>query len=281
MCYVWQTIFRQCVSDRQEISTVTTITPYNVTSPVYSVNSTDVSAVTREFTKISLLTVAANSSRHPCTAPHSYVAETTLAGLWHVVYWTCQALTWSVLWQNTHTHITILRLFFLDYPPPRVSRCQKTSTGLYGAKEDNKSRHTDNPARRHSMQTNQRPTSLIPPFLFRMPFLLQPSQFILAWDRHQVCWLAYPVAWWLWQNIWQIFAAISVGCPLLCVVVDSSLWGVRLQQWTRDFDLHIAMFSCQLFCDLVNLYANTDIRSENYFCRLTFILTAYFWLNLG
>ena len=25
-----------------------------------------------------------------------------------------------------------------------------------------------------------------------MPFLTQPSQFILAWDRHQICWLACP-----------------------------------------------------------------------------------------
>jgi len=28
-----------------------------------------------------------------------------------------------------------------------------------------------------------------------MPFLLQPSQFILALDRHQICWLAYPAVW--------------------------------------------------------------------------------------
>jgi len=41
----------------------------------------------------------------------------------------------------------------------------------------------------------QRPTSLIPPFLRRMPFLPQPSKFILAWDRYQICWFAYPVAW--------------------------------------------------------------------------------------
>jgi len=34
-----------------------------------------------------------------------------------------------------------------------------------------------------------------PPFLRWMPFLTQPSQFNLAWDRHQICWLAYPVAW--------------------------------------------------------------------------------------
>ena len=34
-----------------------------------------------------------------------------------------------------------------------------------------------------------------PPFLCRMLFLTQPSQFILAWDRYQICWLAYLVAW--------------------------------------------------------------------------------------
>jgi len=38
------------------------------------------------------------------------------------------------------------------------------------------------------------PPPNISPFLCRMPFLLQPSHFILAWDRHQICWLAYPVA---------------------------------------------------------------------------------------
>jgi len=52
-------------------------------------------------------------------------------------------------------------------------------------------RHTDHPAWRHYIWTNQRPTSIIPPFLRRMP---HPSYFILDWDRHQICWLAYPVA---------------------------------------------------------------------------------------
>jgi len=41
----------------------------------------------------------------------------------------------------------------------------------------------------------------IQPFLRRMPFLAQPSQFILAWDRHQICWLTYPVAW--GDNKWR------------------------------------------------------------------------------
>ena len=33
-----------------------------------------------------------------------------------------------------------------------------------------------------------------PIFLCQMPFLRQPSQFVLAWDRHQIYWLAYQVA---------------------------------------------------------------------------------------
>jgi len=74
----------------------------------------------------------------------------------------------------------------------RVSQCQKKSSGLYGARED---KYADNPAGRHSIRTNQRPTSIVPPFLHEMPFLPEPSQFILAWYRHQVCWLAYRVAW--------------------------------------------------------------------------------------
>ena len=36
------------------------------------------------------------------------------------------------------------------------------------------------------------PTPSTPPFLRRLPFLLQLFQFILAWDRHQVCLVAYP-----------------------------------------------------------------------------------------
>jgi len=34
------------------------------------------------------------------------------------------------------------------------------------------------------------PTS---PFLNRIPGAI--PHLILAWDRHQICWLAYPVAW--------------------------------------------------------------------------------------
>jgi len=52
----------------------------------------------------------------------------------------------------------------------RVSRCQKkSSSGLCGARGDIRGRHTDNPAGRHSIRTNQRPTSIIPHFCAGCP----------------------------------------------------------------------------------------------------------------
>jgi len=74
----------------------------------------------------------------------------------------------------------------------RVSQCQKKSSGLCSAREDNRGRHTDHPAHLHH-----------PLFLRWMRFLPQSSHFVLAWDRHQLCWLEYPVAWFsdaLWLN---------------------------------------------------------------------------------
>jgi len=58
----------------------------------------------------------------------------------------------------------------------------------------------------HPIQTNWCPPSLpSAPFLCRMPFLTQPSQFILAWNRHQICWLAYLVAWLhTYIHIWNL-----------------------------------------------------------------------------
>jgi len=46
-------------------------------------------------------------------------------------------------------------------------------------------RHTDNLGGHHSVRTNQQSTSTNSPILCRMPFLSQPCQFILAWDRHR------------------------------------------------------------------------------------------------
>jgi len=48
------------------------------------------------------------------------------------------------------------------------------------------------------------PPPTFPHFLRQMPFLLQCSQFNLACDRHQICWLAYPVAWFINHNQFKI-----------------------------------------------------------------------------
>jgi len=117
--------------------------------------------------------------------------------LWMSNY--CQKLA------QTHTHTQPL------YGPfsgtTRVSRCQKKSSGLYGARGDMRGRHTDNPNGHHSIRTNQRPTSLIPHFYIGRPSCRNPSssQFILAWDRHWICWLAYPV------QQWQQYISIQDG----------------------------------------------------------------------
>jgi len=77
--------------------------------------------------------------------------------------------------QRTHTHT---RPFYGPFSgTTRVSRCQKkSSSGLYSAREDNRGRHTDHPAGRHSIRTNQHSPPSSPPFFTgRMPFL-PPNQ---------------------------------------------------------------------------------------------------------
>jgi len=97
---------------------------------------------------------------------------------------------------NTRTHTTVLWPFFRDYRGEPVPGEIFFWTFMVQGKitEADTSDHLDG---RHSIRTYQRPTSVIPPFLRRMSFLPQPSHFILAWNRHRICWLAYPVAWFL------------------------------------------------------------------------------------
>ena len=47
---------------------------------------------------------------------------------------------------------------------PESASARINPSRLYGAREDNRGRHTDNPAGRHSVQTKQQSTSIIPHF---------------------------------------------------------------------------------------------------------------------
>jgi len=83
--------------------------------------------------------------------------------------------------------------------------------------------------------------------------MLQPSHFILAWDRHQMCWLAYPVAeffcysryWgigWLvhladWWAFWPVDDELwTVSKNVLCVDFSSACWPVFPGQISADFE---------------------------------------------
>jgi len=105
-----------------------------------------------------------------------------------------------------YTHTAVLRAIVWDYPggpvPEEIfihSRLKRVvgichHSGFLRRGKDSKGKCANNPAGRHPIRTNDAPTSIIPPILCWMLFLLQPSQFILAWDR-QICWIAYLEAW--------------------------------------------------------------------------------------
>ena len=80
----------------------------------------------------------------------------------------------------------------------RVSWCQtKSSSACYSARRNIRGRHTNNPAGRHSIRTNQWPISFIPPFLRRCPSCHSPPN--LSWlgtgtkyAGSHTQWLGYP-----------------------------------------------------------------------------------------
>jgi len=120
-----------------------------------------------------------------------------------------------VLWElcaqllATHnTRTTISELSGLCPGQPRWDGTRRyilPSSGLSGAKwrlhsqTHQQSRWTATPSRLIGA-----PSLSPPPFLCQMPFLAQPSQFILAWDRHQICWLAYSVQGINWIKLYWV-----------------------------------------------------------------------------
>jgi len=117
-------------------------------------------------------------------------------------YGPLSGITWVSRYQKKHSpthhpdhHPTFISFFHLPRIPNNHTFSNHYLPDFNGAREDNRGRYSDSPTGHHSLRTNQRATSIIPPFLRRMPFLPQPSQFILAWTGTGICWIAYPVAW--------------------------------------------------------------------------------------
>ena len=98
---------------------------------------------------------------------------------------------------NLHTHWHTQSFYG---PFPGLPGCASARRNLLDFMEQGKITEADTPTIQlgstpSGFRTNQWPTSIIPLFLCWMPFLPQHPHFILAWDGHQICWLAYPVAW--------------------------------------------------------------------------------------
>jgi len=119
-----------------------------------------------------------------------------------------------ILHMHTHTHP-----FYGDFSgTTQLSRCQKkASSGLYGAREDNRGRHTNNPAGRHSIWTNQRPTFLIPHFYVGCPSCHNPPNLSCLGTGTRYAglhtqWLgSYDLA--HWQVLWVAIPTLSQRAP--------------------------------------------------------------------
>ena len=120
----------------------------------------------------------------------------------------------------------------------RMSQYQKVHFAILDflvQNEDNTGRCTNNPD-----GLPPHPALLVPPhlpsspFLCRMPFLrilTQPSQFILAWDMHQICWLAYPVTWFGWLHIEMIYPPKKWRLTVTQLSTKQAWRGVTMLLW--------------------------------------------------
>ena len=139
-----------------------------------------------------------------------------LNSMWKVLVW--RWCTGSV----SHTHNCFTAIF------PGLPRWAGARRNLlldfYGAREDKRGRHTDNPAGRHSIQTNQQPTSIIPHFYAGCPSYRNPPT--LFWlgtgTKYAPNMLAYPVALLGSESVEGLSERISVGNWLVWDHLDAT-----------------------------------------------------------
>jgi len=108
---MWQTCYNRCVNNDEPTTSSTTTIPFSHT-PTHSLSTVTMStnsslSAFREDAKATGISTVTTSSAYVtsmmfpdtelCRKPVSYVSAFTLSILWHVVYWTSQALTWFVI----------------------------------------------------------------------------------------------------------------------------------------------------------------------------------------
>jgi len=199
------------------------------------------------------------SARRHCSTSWRFSAR-SLEERWHCtrVSWVISLCEWSAFclsWWNElfallvatslHTHTTVLRPFFKT---TRKSQCQKKSSGLHGAREDNRGRHTDNPDGLHSIRTNQWPTS-IPHFYTRCSSCRNPPN---------LCWLGTGTKYAGLHTQWLGYK-LTVSCKL-CTTSSISLSLAPALKWFYMLLFHLRSYiysSYELLVDLAASHKNS------------------------
>jgi len=106
-----------------------------------------------------------------------------------------KGLRWKLAKQHspaTHTHNCFMAVCLGLTGWAGVRR--NLPMGFYGAREDNRGRHTDHLAWHHSIRSNQRPISNIPHFYAGCASCCSPPTLSWLGTGTIICWLVYPVA---------------------------------------------------------------------------------------
>ena len=118
---MWQTCYNRCISNDNERVTTAIITsdihPQSLSTVTMSTNSS-ILALEEDTRTSSILSVSTSSAglaslasvlpdTNSCRKPLSYVSAFTLSVLWHLVYWTSQALTWFAFLSSFAVVVTL------------------------------------------------------------------------------------------------------------------------------------------------------------------------------
>lgn len=94
------------------LSTVTMSTNSSILAFEEYTTTSGVSSTTTSNARIGSSLASVLPVTKPCREPASYVSAFTLSVLWHVVYWTSQALTWFALLMSFVLIVTQFSVIF-------------------------------------------------------------------------------------------------------------------------------------------------------------------------
>jgi len=132
--------------------------------------------------------------------------------------WTLSGTTWMSWYQKVH-----FAIFWIFWCKRKITQADAPTIGMDC----------------HPIQTNWCPIPAIPTIFTPDALLAPSSQFILVWNRHQICWVAYPVTWLtmvifqleIQLHKWGADLHIAQLMPLPLTISCSSKSRLALPEW--------------------------------------------------